>query len=46
MHDKENIFDSLVQSVPLGGRFFPILSIILKIIHWLILEAFPEAGQW
>ena len=39
MHDKENIFDSLVKSalniywLPLGEHFFPILSIILKTFH-------------
>ena len=39
MHDKENIFASLVKSalnlywLPLGEHFFGILSIILKIFH-------------
>ena len=52
MHDKENIFVSLVKSAlnikwsSLGEHFFPVLSIILKIFHWLILGSFPEAGQW
>ena len=52
MHDQENIFGNLVKSalniswLPLWGHFFPILSNIIKIFHWLILGVVLEAGQW
>ena len=33
--------------VAIKGTFFPYLvDNVLKIFHWLLLGAFPEAGQW
>ena len=34
-----------IYGLPLGEHFLPILSNILKIFHWIMLEVLLEAGQ-